>query len=310
MASARSYYRFSLGLGAVSLLTLLIALAAVPHAIASELPTSSELALACRQFVLGASIPVILVIVLAGIGIVAGVRALRTLLRHRRSQRRLMRRLNVLQQLPVAGVTAELFGDSRPQAFCAGLLRPSIYLSTGALNVLTRQELDAVVAHESHHAAQRDPLRILLARVLRDALFFLPIMRHVADRYSALAEMAADDAALRHCGDRAALASAMLTFEERAPAGAVGIAPERVDHLLGEPARWQLSLSLLAGGIVTLAAVAALGALTASAVPAGGISLAALLGQACMFAMIASPVVAAGVLVLTVRRALARTPAA
>ena len=304
MASAQRYYRFSLGLGAVGTLTLLIALAAVPSAITPALPTFSDVAVACRQFVLAASGPAILVTILASLGTASGILALRVVARHHRSQRRLMRRLDVLDVLDVNGMTAQIFADVRPQAFCAGLVRPRIYLSSGALNVLSCHELDAVLAHETHHATRRDPLRILLARVLRDALFFLPIMRHVADRYGALAEIAADDAAVHRCGDPAALASAMLTFDELAPAGAVGIAPERVDHLLGQPPQWQLSLSLLAAGIVTLAAVAALGAATASAVPAGGISLAVLVAQICMFAMAVAPVLGGAALVLAVKRAL------
>jgi beta-lactamase regulating signal transducer with metallopeptidase domain len=247
-----------------------------------------------------------LVTVLASIGTASGVLALRTIVRHHRAQRRLMRRLDVLDVLRVGRMTAQIFVDVRPQAFCAGLVRPRVYLSSGAVNVLACHELNAVLAHEAHHATRRDPLRILLARVLRDALFFLPIMRHVADRYGALAEMAADEAAVRHCGDRAALASAMLTFDERAPAGAVGLAPERVDHLLGQPPQWQLSLSLLAAGIVTLAAVAVLGAATASAVPAGGISIAVLVAQICMFAMAVAPVLGGAALVLTIKRVVAR----
>lgn len=85
----------------------------------------------------------------------------------------------------------------------------------------------------------------------------------------------------------------------------MGIAPERVDHLLGQPPQWQLSLSLLAAGIVTLAAVAVLGAATASVVPSGGISLAVLVAQICMFAMAVAPVLGGAALVLTIRRALA-----
>jgi Zn-dependent protease with chaperone function len=308
VTSAQRYYRFSLGLGALSVLTLLVAIAVVPYSITPAMPTLSEVGAACRQFALLASGPAILVTVLASIATASGVLALRTIVRHRRSQRRLMRRLDMLEQLHVGSMTAQIFVDVRPQAFCAGLVRPRVYLSSGALRVLSCHELDAVLAHEAHHATRRDPLRILLARVLRDALFFLPIMRHVADRYGALAEMAADEAAVRHCGDRAGLASAMLTFDERAPAGAVGIAPERVDHLLGQPPQWQLSLSLLAAGMVTLAAVAALGAATASAVPAGGISLAVLVAQICMLVMAVAPVLGGAALVLTIKRALRRLP--
>ena len=304
MASARSYYRFSLGLGAVGVLTLLVALAAVPYAITPALPAAGDIAGACRQFVLAVSGPAILVTVLAGIGAASGVYALRTIFRHHRSQHRLIRGVDVVDHLQFAGITARMFSDSRPQAFCAGLLRPRIYLSTGALNILDCHELDAVLAHEAHHAAQRDPLRILLAHVLRDALFFLPIMRHVADRYCALAEIAADEAAVRHCGDGAGLASAMLTFDERAPAGSVGIAPERVDHLLGQPPQWQLSLSLLAAGIVTLAALSVLAAVTASAAPAGGISIAVLVAQVCMLVMAVAPLLGGAALILTIKRAL------
>ena len=40
---------------------------------------------------------------------------------------------------------------------------------TGALERLGEDELAAVVAHEAHHAARRDPLRILVARAIGDA---------------------------------------------------------------------------------------------------------------------------------------------
>lgn len=163
-------------------------------------------------------------------------------------------------------VTAHIFVGERPQAFCVGLLRPRIFLSSGAVAILDKPELAAVLAHEAHHASRRDPLRVLV-RVLADALSFLPIMRHAAARYEAMAEMAADEAAVRRCGDGCELAATMLTFDERAPAGTVGIAAEPVDHLLGQSPRWQLSLSLLAAAVATIAAVAMLGAATAAALP-------------------------------------------
>lgn len=312
MISARRYYRFSLGLGALGVLTLALALAlaVIPYSVAPALPTMSDLAAACRPFLIGTSLPAILVTLLAALGVASAVRALRTAIRHSRAQRRLMRRLQILDLLQAAGVTAEIFLDGRPQAFCAGLVRPRIFLSTGAVRVLDRDEIGAVLAHEAHHAAQRDPLRILIAAVLRDALFFLPIMRHVAERYGAMAEMAADEAAVRRCGDRAPLASAMLTFGqrapggERAPSGAVGIAPERVDHLLGEAPQWQLSLSLLAAGAATLVAVAVLGAATATVAPTT--SLAMLAMQLCALAMTVVPVLGGAALILTVRRGVAR----
>jgi len=305
VTSARHYYRFSLALGVLAVLTLLAALMALPHAVSPAIPTLSAFAAACQRFFVVRSGSAILVTGLASLGVTSGICGLRTALRHGRAQRRLIRRLRVADQLHISGLTADIFLDPRPQAFCVGLARPRIYLSSGAVTVLDRDELQAVLAHEAHHATRRDPLRVLIARVLRDALFFLPIMRHVADRYEAMAEMAADESAVRCSGDPGALASAMLTFEERAPAGAVGIEPERVDHLLGQAPRWQLSLSLLAAGMVTLAAVGLLGAAAASTAPSGGISLAVLVAQLCMFVMALVPVLGGSALVLTVKRGLA-----
>lgn len=301
MASARRYFRFSLAVGAVGALTLLLALAAVAQAVALTLPTAGEFADACQRFMAVVTWPAILVISLASLGVACTVRGLRALCAHQRSQAALGRRLEVFDEVRALGVRAHVFADERPQAFCVGLLRPRIFVSSGTVAILDERELAAVLAHEVHHASRRDPLRVLVARVLADALFFLPIMRHAADRYTAMAEMAADEAAVLCCGDRGALASAMLTFDERAPAGTVGIAAERVDHLLGQPPRWQLSLSLLAAAVVTIAAVAMLGAATAAAAPDGGLSVAVLAAQLCAFAMTAGPILAGAALILTVR---------
>jgi Zn-dependent protease with chaperone function len=198
-----------------------------------------------------------------------------------------------------------LFEHSEPRAFCAGLLRPRIYLSTGALSVLSSDELDAVLAHEAHHARVRDPLRVFVVRVVSDALFFLPAARKLAERYAALAELAADAAAVRRRGPQP-LASALLTFEAADPA-VVGIAPERVDHLLGERPAWQLPVALIAWALTALTAVAVV-ALRLDAVQVDGpvLNVPLLAAQACMLLMAALPVLLGGLSILGARRAIAR----
>ena len=62
--------------------------------------------------------------------------------------------------------------DPRPQAFCAGYLRPAVYVSRRTVELLGDSELDAVLAHEHHHRRVRDPLRIACGRVLSEALLF------------------------------------------------------------------------------------------------------------------------------------------
>jgi len=83
-------------------------------------------------------------------------------------------------------------------------------------------------------------LRFACGRVLAQALFFVPVLRSLIDRYADLAELSADRAAIEESdGKQAPLASALLVFDESAASGASGISPERVDSLLGQPARWQ-----------------------------------------------------------------------
>jgi Zn-dependent protease with chaperone function len=124
--------------------------------------------------------------------------------------------------------------DDRPQAFCAGLLRPRVYVSTGALDLLDEQALAAVLAHERHHARNHDPLRLACGRALAAGMLFVPPLRRLVQRQHALSEIGADDAARAEGVERSALAAAMLSFSEAAGAGPIGIDPERVDNLLGE----------------------------------------------------------------------------
>ncbi len=99
----------------------------------------------------------------------------------------------VRERRVIAGRRVLVVPAARPLAFCAGLLRPRVYVSTGALERLGEAELAAVVAHEAHHAARRDPLRILVARAIGDAYSLGALPR----REQALAELAADAAVVR-----------------------------------------------------------------------------------------------------------------
>ena len=82
-----------------------------------------------------------------------------------------------------------------------------------------------MLEHEDHHLRVRDPLRFACGRILSQALFFVPVLRPLGDRYGELAELQADDAAVRaSAGQKAPLASALLGFEASGT-------PERRGHL-------------------------------------------------------------------------------
>lgn len=81
-------------------------------------------------------------------------------------------------------------------AFCAGLLRPTVHVTTGAVHRLSRRELEAVLVHEATHARRRDPLRRLLVRAAADVWPFLPVLGWWARHRMERAELIADRAAL------------------------------------------------------------------------------------------------------------------
>ena len=159
---------------------------------------------------------------------------------------------------PLQHGEALIIQDEVPRAFCAGLWRPRTYISSAALDLLDGKALDAVLAHERHHAERRDPLRLATMRVIARALFFVPPLADLARRQVSLAELSADEhAVIAAAGDRSALARAMLAFSEsESGGGEVGIDSTRVDYLLGEPQNWSFpaALCLAAASVLTLVA--------------------------------------------------------
>jgi hypothetical protein len=184
----------------------------------------------------------VLLISLALFDLYALMRAVCSIWRGASARRRLNARMPVLEERVVAGRRVLVVPGARPMAFCAGLLRPRVYVSAGAVQRLGANELAAVVTHEAHHAARRDPLRILVARAIGDAYSLGALPR----REQALAELAADAAVVRSRG-AAPLASALLAF------GPAGIAPERVDRLAGEAPREEVPRMLVAGAGAVIA---------------------------------------------------------
>ena len=199
-----------------------------------------------------------LLIGLAAIGATAITAACRATWRQRSAYRSFLERLEVVG--PLSGYpTVEVIAGSRPEAFCAGYLRPRIYISKGTLASLTTPQLEAVLAHEHHHQLVRDPMRFAVGRILARALFFVPVLRPIVERDADLAELNADGAAVRaSAGRQGPLASALLVFDATAPPGVSGISSARVDSLLGEPVRWRLPVWLMAASLAALSALSVL----------------------------------------------------
>ncbi len=249
-------FALALALGAGGLIVASSAVTTAASAVLGRSHAAGAVVLAGIRFsypaVNGAGL---LLLTLATLGAFAVALAVHACWQQRRHYLRLISQLRPVERLH-QDRRVNVFADRRPQAFCAGYLRPAVYVSRRTVELLSDAELGAVLAHEHHHRRVRDPLRLACVRILGDALFFVPVLRRLSDRYADLAELSADRAAVRASdGEQAALASALLAFDESAPPGSSGISPERVDSLLGEPIGWRLPLGLLAASIGGLAAL-------------------------------------------------------
>jgi Zn-dependent protease with chaperone function len=237
-----------------------------------------------------ANVGAIAVTALAALGLAMAAAAGSGLVREVLADRRFRRRLARLSPAPRDG--AWVIPDPQPRAFCAGLLNPRVYVSTGALEMLDAPGLAAVLAHEQHHALRHDPLRLACGRALTRALFFIPGHRDLVERQHALAEISADDAAVVAAGgDRQGLASAMLRFSDASRADRRGVDPARVDNLLGEPGDWRLPILLCVAIAAALSLLVTLAVLAAH-VAAGSATLAPpfLSGEPCIAILAMVPV--------------------
>jgi hypothetical protein len=196
------------------------------------------------------------------------------------------------RSLPATGRLdgAVVIPDDRPRAFCAGLLRPRVYVSSGAVATLDGEAPQAVLLHERHHGQRRDPLRLACGRVAVRALFFIPGLGDLVDRQQALAELSADETAMNAAPEnRSALARAMLGFCDGArPGDPVGIDPARIDHVLGEAPAWRFPGLLCLLALAVIAVLVGLGTV-AGAAANGSASLAPplLSGRPCVMVLAA-----------------------
>ena len=305
MTSPSRFYALVALLGVAGLAATTASALAASKTIELSLGSMSDLASACRQAIPAASASVLAALALAAIPAVVIARGALALIRELRAHRHVLASCEPTSPRIIRTTAVRVFEEEEPRAFCAGWLRPRIYISSGALARLSVNQLLAVHAHEEHHRRQRDPLRLLTGRVLAEALFFVPALRRAEGRRAAAAELRADDAALA-VADRRALASALLIFGEHhsaRPGSIVGVTPERVDHLLGRPAGIRIPWPQLAASVAAALGLTTAALLVAAMAPAVNVSLSALLAGSCMIAMTLGPAaLVSGAMLLARRR--------
>jgi len=119
-----------------------------------------------------------------------------------------------------------------PAVYCLPCSRHPIVISAGALAALTPAQLRAVLAHERAHLRRHHHVILALATALARAFPRVPLLGQAHPQLAELAEMAADDAAIRrHRRDDLAAALVALATAGARPATLAASGPEAIVRL-------------------------------------------------------------------------------
>ena len=117
----------------------------------------------------------------------------------------------------------------KPQAFCFGILKPRIYLSSGLVAIMNDKELEVILRHEKYHLDHKDTLSFLIATLVESLFPFFPVISDFIRVYRTDREVQADTAAVN--GQEATrsllgVLKKLLQYEPRGTAFIAGIISE------------------------------------------------------------------------------------
>ncbi|MGG1688261.1 M56 family metallopeptidase [Pseudalkalibacillus sp. NRS-1564] len=145
----------------------------------------------------------------------------------------------VIRNFDLGNQALEVIRSDEPIALTYGMIRPKIVLSTELVSLLSKEELRAVIYHETFHQQHRDPLKKFIITLLVHALWYVPILKWVSNHYHTLREIAADRFAMKEA-NMLDLSSALLKLlksdHRQRHAFAVSFAEtsvnDRIQHIL------------------------------------------------------------------------------
>lgn len=150
------------------------------------------------------------VVVLARLGWTSARMAYRR--RIARQRHHLLVRLAGCRRTDLPAVVLESPG---PAAYSLAGRRATVVVTSGALDLLSAKEIDAVLAHEDAHLGGRHHRLLAAAALVADAFPMVPLVRQTPARVGRLLEMDADERAARHHEPRV-LASALVAIASAA----------------------------------------------------------------------------------------------
>lgn len=126
-----------------------------------------------------------------------------------------------------------------------GWMKPVILLPIGALNALSSQQVEAILAHELAHIKRHDYLLNIIRSVVEVLFYFNPAVWWLSAQIRTEREHCCDDMALEVCGDSLSYVRALVALQELNRSPGIGLAmtlvnkkPEllnRVRRILNQP---------------------------------------------------------------------------
>lgn len=119
--------------------------------------------------------------------------------------------------------------ETKPFAYCFGILNPKIFLTTGLIAMVDRKELEVVLRHEKYHLEHRDNMVLLLATFVESLFPFFPILTDFIRIYKIDRELLADQAAIQGVADKSSLSSLLKKLLQYKPVTIPTLAPAIAD---------------------------------------------------------------------------------
>ncbi|WP_419873264.1 M48 family metalloprotease [Candidatus Pristimantibacillus sp. PTI5] len=126
------------------------------------------------------------------------------------SLRNIILTANIIQEFQPLNQNIIVIDHDRAMAFTVGFRRPLVVLSSGLIEMLDREELEAVIAHEAFHQSNYDSLKIFLLQLISQSLWFIPVTKWTYRNYKLISELLADEYAVQKTGSELGLGSALL----------------------------------------------------------------------------------------------------
>lgn len=110
----------------------------------------------------------------------------------------------------------KIIQNKKPLAFCLGFFKPKIYLSTGLIRLMNRDEVEVIILHEKYHLLKRDNISLVVITFVKQFFLPFPIFFDFLDNLIKSREIAADRYGMILLGKKQPIAAAfkkLLCFD-------------------------------------------------------------------------------------------------